>query len=87
MFRMWIKIWHENHLIKDMVYENAENVRRTEKVLEGIRVACEKWDVANPMWLDMNIRDFKKHSRCRFNADNFPESIEFEYFEIHVIEE
>lgn len=87
MFRMWVKVWNENHLVKDMVYENDKNIRRTEKVLDGLREACEKWDMTSPIWLDVNIKDFKRHSRCRFNKDSFVEAIEFEYLELQVIEE
>ena len=87
MFRMWIKQWKENHLIKDMVYETDEDTNRTAKIFKGIEVACSEWDLAQPIWLDSNIRDFKVHARCRFSSDNFSESIDFDYFEIHVIEE
>jgi hypothetical protein len=43
--------------------------------------------VGRPIWLDANIRDFKKFSKTRFSADNFVETIEFEYLEIEVLEE
>lgn len=87
MFRMWIKQWKDNRLIKDMVYETDEETNRTAKIFKGIDVACYEWDLARPIWLDANIRDFKQHARCRFSSDNFPETIDFDYFEIHVIEE
>ena len=87
MFRMWVKLWKENRLVKDMVYETDEETNRTAKIFKGIEVACNEWDLAQPIWLDKNIRDFKAHARCRFSGDNFSESIEFDYFEIHVIEE
>lgn len=87
MFRMWIKQWKSNRLVKDMVYETDEDTNRTAKIFKGIEVACNEWDLAQPIWLNSNIRDFKMHARCRFSADNFNESIDFDYFEIHVIEE
>ena len=34
-----------------------------------------------------NIEEFKRHDKTRFRQDNFIESIEFDYLEIHVIEE
>ena len=34
-----------------------------------------------------SLRDFKKFSKTRFSADNFVETIEFEYLEIEVLEE
>ena len=34
-----------------------------------------------------NINEFKRHARVKFRADNFVESIEFDYLELQVIEE
>ncbi len=35
----------------------------------------------------MNIKDFQKHAKARFNQDNFIEVLDFDYLEIQVIEE
>ena len=32
-------------------------------------------------------KEFKRHAKTRFYQDNFIEEIEFDYLEIHVIEE
>ena len=40
-----------------------------------------------PIWLDLNIRDFKKFSRTRFTGDSFMEEVDFDYLEIRIIEE
>lgn len=45
------------------------------------------FDLSHPIWLDSIIKDFKKHSRARFTKDSFTEEIQFDYLEIHVIEE
>ena len=37
--------------------------------------------------LDKNIKEFKKMDKTRFDSDNFIEEIDFDYLEIHVIEE
>ena len=34
-----------------------------------------------------NIDEFKRHAKTRFHQDNFVDSIEFDYLEIHIIEE
>ena len=44
-------------------------------------------DLSNPIWLDSNIDEFKRHAKTRFHQDNFVDSIEFDYLEIHIIEE
>lgn len=87
MFRLWIKEWKNNHLLKDMVYESDEDTNRTSKIFKGVEKACSEWELAVPIWLDSNIKDFKRHSRCRFTADSFVEAIDFDYLEIMVIEE
>lgn len=88
MFRMWGKIWQENHLIKDMVYENDDmTLNRTKKVFDGLHECCLTFDLQEPIWLDKNITEFKRIDKTRFYQDNFIESIEFDYLEIQVIEE
>ncbi|MBO5487568.1 MAG: hypothetical protein J5988_11715 [Eubacterium sp.] len=88
MFRIWGKIFSENHLIQDMVYENKDSsLNRTKKVFAGLHEFCLAFDLQEPIWLDKNISEFKRSDKTRFTQDNFIESIEFDYLEIHVIEE
>ena len=87
MFRLWAKVFAENRLIKDVVICNDENETRTQKILGALDNACYEFDLGKPVWLDVNIRDFKRHSKVRFTQDNFIETIDFDYLEIHVIEE
>ena len=88
MFRLWGKIMKENRLIHDMVYENDDRTfSRTKKVFDGLHVICMEFDLQEPIWLDKNINEFKRIDKTRFEQDNFIESIDFDYLEIHVIEE
>lgn len=88
MFRLWAKIWKENRLCKDMVVENDNTeMNRTKKVFDAIDQICYDFDLSKPLWLDWNIEDFKKNDKTRFSKDNFIDGIEFDYLEIHVIEE
>ena len=88
MFRIWVKIFSENHLIQDMVYENKDSsLNRTKKVFAGLHEFCLAFDLQEPIWLDKNISEFKRSDKTRFTQNNFIESIEFDYLEIHVIEE
>ena len=34
-----------------------------------------------------NISDFKRHGKTRFTKDNFVEDIDFDFLEMHIIEE
>ena len=87
MFRIWGKIFLQNHLLKDTVVENASDLTRTRKVFAGLEEICHRFDLSVPIWLDSNIRDFKRISKTRFTKDSFIEPIEFDYLEIQVIEE
>lgn len=88
MFRLWAKVWKDTHLIRDMVVENDRTDQsRTQKIFAALDQVCTEFDLSRPIWLDLNIRDFKKHDKTRFSSDNFIDSIEFDYLEIHVIEE
>ena len=88
MFRMWGKLWKDNHLLKDYVAENCDySLSRTTMVFQAVEEICQEFDLSQPIWLDTNINEFKRHDRTRFRQDSFIESIEFDYLEIHVIEE
>lgn len=88
MFRMWAKIFRNNHMIKDTVICNRDySMSRTSMVFQAIDDICYEFDLGKPIWLDSNIADFKRHDKTRFNKDNFIESVDFDYLEIQVIEE
>ncbi len=87
MFRLWAKIWKNNHLLKDITIKNDQPTNRTKKVFGALQEACDAFDLAVPIWLDKNISEFRRVSKTRFYQDNFMEHIPFDYLEIHVIEE
>lgn len=87
MFRLWAKIIKDNHLLRDTVIVNDSADTRTHKVFAAIDDICREFDLGKPIWLDATIADFKRHAKTRFTQDNFIESIDFDYLEIHVIEE
>ncbi len=88
MFRLWAKIFKDNHMLKDMVVCNNDiEMSRTKKVFAAIDDICYGFDLGKPIWLDSTINEFKRHDKARFYQDNFVEQIEFDYLEIHVIEE
>ncbi len=88
MFRLWAKIFKDNHMLKDIVIKNNKtDLTRTQKIFQAIDDICIEFDLGKPIWLSSNVEEFKKHDKVRFRQDNFIEEIEFEYLEIHVIEE
>ena len=87
MFRLWGKIWKDSHMIQDTVYEEDSADTRTHKILRGLEQICKEFDLAVPVWLEANQKDFKRHARTRFGQDNFIEEIDFDFLELQVLSE
>ncbi len=88
MFRLWGKLFLNNKMLRDTVYENEDpDVSRTGKVFAGLEEICHAFDLSVPIWLDSNISDFKRVSRTRFTKDSFIGESGFDYLEIQIIEE
>lgn len=87
MFRMWVRIWKDNHMLRDTVIEDASDDTRTHKVFRAVEEACIQFDLPKPIWLELNVADFKRNARTKFRQDSFIEEVEFDYMEIQIIEE
>ncbi len=87
MFRLWAKIWKENHMLRDTVIIDDREETRTHKVFQALDEVCLRFDLGKPIWLDSNIREFQRHAKTRFGQDSFIEQIPFDYLEFQIIEE
>jgi len=89
MFKMWGKIFKNNKMLEDYTFECSwdDERNRTKKVFDGLEEICKVFDLSVPAWFDNNISEFKRIDKTRFYADNFIDGIDFDYLEIHVIEE
>ncbi|MCI6004041.1 MAG: hypothetical protein SOY73_09040 [Blautia sp.] len=87
MFRLWGKIWKDNHMLRDTVICDETDDTRTHKVFHALEQICYEFDLGNPIWLDSTIAEFQRRSKARFRQDNFIEQIDFDFLEIQVIEE
>ena len=87
MFRLWAKIFKDNHMLKDTVICDDSADTRTHKVFRALDEICYEFDLGKPICLDATVTEFKRHAKARFYQDNFIEQIDFDYLEIHVIEE
>ena len=74
-------------MLQDTCITDGSADTRTHKVFRALDEICLRFDLSRPIWLDTSISDFKRHGKVRFTQDNFVESIDFDYLEIHVIEE
>ena len=87
MFRLWAKVFQNNYLLKDTVICDESSDTRTHKVFHALDEVCYQFDLSKPIWLESTVQEFKRHAKARFYQDNFIEPIEFDYLEIHIIEE
>lgn len=88
MFRLWAKVFKDNRMLRDTLICNEDtSLNRTKKIFAALDDICYEFDLSKPIWLDSTIEDFKKHDKTRFTKDNFIDAINFDYLEIHVIEE
>ena len=87
MFRMWIRLFKDNHMLKDLVVCDESTDTRTQKVMNAIEKACYEMDMSKPIWLDSTVKDFQLHAKCRFTKDSFIEEVPFDYMEISILEE
>ena len=88
MFRLWAKEFKDNRMLRDIIINNEDtSMTRTKKIFAAMDEICYAFDLSKPIWLDSTINDFKRHDKTRFTQDNFIDSIDFDFLEIHIIEE
>ena len=85
--RIWGKIIKDTKLLRDRVIEDHSDDTRTHKIFRALEELCHGWDIAVPIWLESNIRDFQKMKKSRFLQDSFIEHIDFDFLEFQIIEE
>ena len=85
--RIWVKVFSDTHMINSETIEDYSEETRTHKIFKALEEACYRLDLGKPMWLDANVEEFKRLAKTRFTKDNFVEEVEFDYLELHVIEE
>ncbi len=85
--RIWAKLFENNHMLRDTVVEDYSLDTRTHKVFHALEEVCQQFDLGQPIWLDKNLSEFKRHAKTRFSQDSFIEHIEFDYLEFQIIEE
>ena len=85
--RVWFRQFRENRMLKDITVSDYEEDTRTHKVVRALENACREMDLPVPIWLDVNINDFKRNAKCRFYQDSFMEPVGFDYLEMQAIEE
>ena len=88
MFKIWGRTVKNNKYIEEYTAcVDDPSLNRTAKVYKALEMICYELNLAVPIWLPINKKDFIHHSRTRFTKDSFIEEIEFDYLDFQVIEE
>jgi len=85
--RIWARTFKDNRTVSELVVENTEQDTRTHKIFDAIEKISYDFDISKPIWLDINIKDFKRFSKVKFYQDSFIDTINFDYLELVVLEE
>ncbi len=88
MFRIWGKIIKDTRFVDDQVLSiDNMDLSKAQKIQEAIDEFSKYFDLERPHWFDKNTKELAMFSKTSFHADQFIESIEFDYFEIEIIED
>ncbi len=85
--RIWAREFKNLKMLRDTTITDNSDDTRTHKVMNALETACREFDIQVPIWLDINVKDFKLTAKTRFNKDSFIEDVPFDYLELRVIEE
>ena len=85
--RIWFKMFADARLVKSETVEDFSEESRTHKIFAAVEKVCYSFDLGKPNWLDSNVKEFQRRAVTRITQDNFEEEIEFDFLEIHVLEE
>ena len=78
---LWVRTIR-HHRMDRQVVEPCTRSAPEDALLE----ACRKLDIARPIWLDKNIREWEEFGQTRFLPDAFMEAVDFERMEIEYID-
>jgi hypothetical protein len=88
MFRIWGKIIKHNKFLKEQVVEIDNNATNSQdKIQAALEIICHDFDLEKPMWFDKNTKELEQISKTTFRADQFIESIWFDYLEIEILDD
>lgn len=78
---LWVRTIRHHRIDKQIVEPCTRNQPQ-----EALEAALRKLDLARPLWLDKNQREWDDFGQTRFLPDAFLESVPFERLEIEYID-
>lgn len=87
MIKLWGKIITDNRLVNQEIFTCEETFEYEQELKKCIIELCYRFDIQKPYWLRKNLIEYNKIKKTAFTQDNFIEEINFDKFEIEVLEE
>lgn len=87
MIKLWGKIIKNHKIVLQEVALCTEELEYQEQLKHCILELSYTFDIQKPYWLEKNMNEYNKIKKTSFTQDNFMEEIDFDRFEIEVIEE
>ncbi|SKA85146.1 hypothetical protein SAMN05443428_106120 [Caloramator quimbayensis] len=87
MIRLWGKIIKNHKIILHEEYCCNENIDYQLQLKKCITEICSKLDIQKPYFLQKNLEEYNNYKKTSFTQENFIEEIDFDSFEIVVLEE
>lgn len=81
MIRIWAKIITDNKLVKDLIYESADNYNRDD-FFEHISEICYRLNISSPVLIKNHYINFESFNNIKFLPRDFVESVDFDRLEI-----
>lgn len=77
MIRIWAKVLKKDKIIKQYMFERAENIDYSE-FFSYLQEICENLDIATPVLIKTHLFNYAKYNNVRFTAADFVEEINFD---------
>lgn len=78
MIRMWAKLVKNHKIIKDVIFERTGDIDYSE-MFDYLVEICDKLDIPTPIIVKSNIFNYAKFNHVKFKAEDFVESVNFDY--------
>lgn len=87
MIRIWGKIMKNNKILKDAVVTSDIEGGYQDNLKLCINELCYKFDIQKPYWLPMNLEEYNRRGKTKFDYNNFIENIDFDRFVIEELDD
>ena len=77
MFRIWTKVYQDDHIIKQYTYEGTEKFTYSE-FFRYLADICDALDIPTPLLLKTHIFNYAKFRHVVFKRSDFLEGVDFD---------